>query len=173
MPHNPDILGSKTENSCSITTRVGFPTGQDSSRTKRILVPLSEDKDKSKNPGTLKIRQSKINSSWVAGPIGQMNRRPSVWCSKYYFFRLFIDLGHSKLFTFILVFLLKNKKIDWKYFCKEFCKKSWKKIILGTSDTWSTIHLSHRPSEPVYYIVDWRIYGKSPRHPRAGSDIPV
>ena len=26
----------------------------------------------------IEIRQSKINSSWVAGPIGQMNRRPSV-----------------------------------------------------------------------------------------------
>ena len=25
-----------------------------------------------------KIRQSKINSRWVAGPIGQTNRRPSV-----------------------------------------------------------------------------------------------
>ena len=25
-----------------------------------------------------KIRQSKINSRWVAGPIGRMNRRPSV-----------------------------------------------------------------------------------------------
>ena len=34
----------------------------------------------------LKIRQSKINSRWVAGPIGQTNRRPNVWCSKYYFF---------------------------------------------------------------------------------------
>ena len=27
---------------------------------------------------SLKIRQSKINSRWVAGPIGQTNRRPSV-----------------------------------------------------------------------------------------------
>ena len=34
----------------------------------------------------LKIRQSKINSRWVAGPIGQTNRWLSVWCSKYYFF---------------------------------------------------------------------------------------
>ena len=42
-------------------------------------------------------------------------------------------------------------------FCKEFCKKSWKKIILGTSDAWSTIRLSHRPSDPAYYIVNWRI----------------
>ena len=42
-------------------------------------------------------------------------------------------------------------------FGKEFCKISWKKIILGTSDTWSTMRLSHRPSNPVYYIVNWRI----------------
>ena len=33
-----------------------------------------------------KIRQSKINSRSVAGPMAQMNRRPSVWCSKYFFF---------------------------------------------------------------------------------------
>ena len=96
------------------------------------------------------IRQSKINSRWVAGPIGQMNRQPSVWCSKYIFFRLFISLGHSKLFTFIFVFFYKNKQIDWKYFCKEFCKKSWKKIILWTSDAWLTIHLSHRPSDRAW-----------------------
>ena len=29
--------------------------------------------------------------------------------------------------------------------------------MLETSDTWSLSHLSHRPSEPVYYIIDWRI----------------
>ena len=37
-------------------------------------------------PIKYEIRQSKINSRWVARPIGQTNRRPSVWCSKYYFF---------------------------------------------------------------------------------------
>ena len=52
----------------------------------------------------VEIRQSKINSRWVAGPIGQTNRQPSVWCSKYYFFLNFYRLGHSKLFTFIFVF---------------------------------------------------------------------
>ena len=31
-------------------------------------------------------------------------------------------------------------------------------IILGTSDAWSTGHLSHRTSKPAYYIVDCRIY---------------
>ena len=28
---------------------------------------------------------------------------------------------------------------------------------IGTSDAWSTSRLSHRPSEPVYHIVDWQI----------------
>ena len=34
-----------------------------------------------------------------------------------------------------------------------------KKKILGMSDAWSTSPLSHRSSEPAYYIVDCRIYG--------------
>ena len=34
---------------------------------------------------------------------------------------------------------------------------NYEKKILGTSDTWSTSRLSHRPSEPAYYIVDCRI----------------
>ena len=38
-----------------------------------------------------------------------------------------------------------------------FAKKSWKKILLGTSDAWLMIHLSHRPSHQAYLIVDWRI----------------
>ena len=29
--------------------------------------------------------------------------------------------------------------------------------VLGTSNAWSTIHLSHRPSDQAYYIVNWRI----------------
>ena len=33
-----------------------------------------------------------------------------------------------------------------------------KKKILGTSDAWSTSRLSHRLSEPAYYIVDCRIF---------------
>ena len=50
--------------------------------------------------------------------------------------------------------------MNWKDFCKDFCKKSWKKIILGTSDSdaWSTIRLSHRPSDPAYYIVLRLVY---------------
>ena len=33
-----------------------------------------------------------------------------------------------------------------------------KKILLGTSDAWSTRHLSQQPSKPTYYIVDCWIY---------------
>ena len=36
-----------------------------------------------------------------------------------------------------------------------------KKILLGTSDAWSPIHLSPRPSNPAYYIVNWRIFIQS------------
>ena len=32
-----------------------------------------------------------------------------------------------------------------------------KKIMLGTSDTWLMSRLSHRPSNPAYYIEDCRI----------------
>ena len=31
---------------------------------------------------------------------------------------------------------------------------SQKKVVLGTSDAWSMIHLSHRPSDPAYHIVN-------------------
>ena len=34
-----------------------------------------------------------------------------------------------------------------------------KKIMLRTSDAWSTSHLSQQPSKPAYHIVDCRILG--------------
>ena len=78
------------------------------------------------------------------------------------FFYTFYRLRALKtLYFYFCNFIKKNKKINWKDFCKEFCKKSWKKIILGTSDAWSTIRLSHRPSDPAYYIVNWRISGSA------------
>ena len=39
--------------------------------------------------------------------------------------------------------------------------RNYKKKILGTSDSWSTSRLSHRPSEPAYHIVDCRIFRPS------------
>ena len=56
----------------------------------------------------LKICQSKINSSWVAGPIGQTNRRPSVWCSKYYFFSWFLAEFFAKTLSIYLFTFLKK-----------------------------------------------------------------
>jgi hypothetical protein len=50
--------------------------------------------------------------------------------------------------------------MNWKAFAKYFARNYEKKIILGTSDAWLTIHLSHRPSDPPYYIRDWRISGQ-------------
>ena len=49
------------------------------------------------------------------------------------------------------------EKINLNNFCKEFYKKLLKKIILGTSEVWSMICLSHCSSEGEYYIVDCRI----------------
>ena len=92
-----------------------------------------------------------LQDKWL---VDQASDVPSVWCSKHYFF---IDLGHSKLFIFIFDNLWKNKRINWNDFCKESCKKLWKKLILWLSDAWSTSHLSQQASEPVYNIVDCQI----------------
>ena len=45
-----------------------------------------------------------------------------------------------------------------KVFLHRILQEIMKKIILGTSDAWSMIHLSHRPSNPPYYIVNWQIF---------------
>ena len=65
-----------------------------------------------KGQRTQKIRQSTI---YYTGLLGRWDKRivgqefdvPST-----IFFIIFIDLGHSKLFAFIFVFLKKNKQID-------------------------------------------------------------
>ena len=113
----------------------------------------------------VKIRQSTI---YYPGLLGRWDKRifdqesdvPSI-----IFFILFCRLRALKTFYFYFCnFIKKNKKINLKNFWKEFCKKSWKKIVLGTSDAWSKIRLSHRPSEPVYYIVNWRIFKSWHQH---------
>ena len=84
----------------------------------------------------------------------------------------FIDqasLMFQALFFFIISYRLRALKSLYFYSCK-FIKKlenklkrflqrilqeiMKKKIILGTSDTWSRIRFSHRPSDPAYYIVN-------------------
>ena len=42
-------------------------------------------------------------------------------------------------------------------FAKNFAREYGEKIILGTSDPWSSSHLSQQTSKPAYYIVDCRI----------------
>ena len=63
---------------------------------------------------------------WVAGMMGQRNRRPSVWCSKYFFFHDFLQNSLQKSFQFFfLIFFKKTSKIKIKSF---ECPKSIKSI---------------------------------------------
>ena len=83
-----------------------------------------------------------------------MTRGPSVWCSKHYFF--IISYFH------FCNFIKKNQERFECVSAKDFARFYEKKyVILGTSDAWSTSHLSHRPNEPAYHIVDWRILNLS------------
>ena len=70
----------------------------------------------SKPTSSFEIRQSKINSCSVAGPMGQMNRRPSVWCSKYYFFSWFLAEFFAKILSIYLFIFLKKYKNKSKEF---------------------------------------------------------
>ena len=56
-----------------------------------------------------------------------------------------------------MLFFKKITKIKMKSFECPKSIRNYEKKILGTSDAWLTSHLSHRPSEPAYYIVDCRI----------------
>ena len=63
----------------------------------------------------------------------------------------------QKSFQFIFIFFYKFTKIKIKSFECPKSIRNYKKIMLGTSDAWSTTHMSHRTSEPAYYIVDCQI----------------
>ena len=63
----------------------------------------------------------------------------------------------------VILFIISHRLRALKTLCFLFCNSIFakkiagfyeKKIILGTSDAWSTSRLSHWPSEPAYYIVD-------------------
>ena len=118
-----------------------------------------------------KKRQSSYNNSPIlksdslqCNMLGRWSHQPSVWWSKYYFDRLKIkhwvaglDLGHSKLFIFVKLYIKKEKEIE-RIFAKNFARNYEKKIILGTSYTWSMRRSSHRPSDQAYYIEDCRMF---------------
>ena len=58
----------------------------------------------------------------------------------------------------MFIFFKRNTQIKIKSFeCPKSIRYYEKKIMLVTSDAWSMSHLSHRPSEPAYYIEDCRI----------------
>ena len=100
-------------------------------------------------PLGLKIRQFTIH---YAGLLGRWDKRildqmfdvPSI-----IFFHNFLQNSLQKSFQFIFLFFYKITKIKIKSFECPKSIKSVKKMMLGTSDSWSTIHLSHRPSNPA------------------------
>ena len=95
----------------------------------------------------------------VAWTMVQTNRQPRVWCSKYYFLNIFYRLRALKTLYFYFCNFIKNKKINWNDFCKEFCKKLWKK-----KNTWNIRRLvdetiipsTHRPSVLYWRLSDFR-----------------
>ena len=93
--------------------------------------------------------------------MGQTNSQPSVWCSKYYHFSWFLVKFFAKIRSIYFSIFLKNTKIKTKSFEGQMSIKVLKKLILGTSNSWSTICLSHRPSDPAYFIVNWRNFNGS------------
>ena len=72
------------------------------------------------------------------------------------------DLSWSKIrqsVSIYFLFIYKFTKIEIKSFeCPKSIRNYEKKVMLGTSDAWSTSRSSHQPSEPVYYIEDCQIF---------------
>ena len=67
-----------------------------------------------------------------------------------YFFMISCRILCKNTFNLFVYFFKKNTKIKVKSFECPKSIKSLKKIILGTSDAWSTIRLSNRPSETAW-----------------------
>ena len=67
----------------------------------------------------------------------------------FFFFVISCKILYKNPFNLFSYFFYKITKIKIKSFECPKSIKSIKKIILGTSDSWSTIRLSHRPSNPA------------------------
>ena len=77
----------------------------------------------------------------------------------FFFFIISFKILCKKTFNLFYCSFSKNYKNQIKKFwVPSVCNKLWKKKILGTSDAWSVSLSYHWPSEPAYYIVDWRIF---------------
>ena len=91
-----------------------------------------------------------------------MTHWPSVWSSKYYFFFIIsckiLCKNRFNLFSYFFYNFTKIKTFE----CPKSIRNYEKKIMLGTSDTWSLSRLSHRPIDPAYYIEDCRIFAYHP-----------
>jgi hypothetical protein len=78
-----------------------------------------------------------------------------------FFFIISYRLRAIKTLYFHFCNFIKNKRISLKGFLQRILQHFTKrKMMLGSSDAWSTKRLPHRPSEPVYYILDWWISNK-------------
>ena len=88
----------------------------------------------------------------VTGLMGRTTHWPSVWCSKHFFF--IISYRFRALKTLYFYFCKKNKRINWNNFCKEFCKKLWKK-----NNTWNIRRLVNESFVPVTQRIILKIVG--------------
>ena len=102
---------------------------------------------------------------WFAWPMGLTTCQPSVWCSKYYFFIKSCKLlckNPFNLFFYFFIFFYKITEMKIRSFECLNSIRNYEKIILGTSDCRSLSCLSHRPSDPAYYIEYCRIFKVAP-----------
>ena len=91
---------------------------------------------------------------WDKRLINQASDVPSI------IFHKILQNSLQKPFQFISFIELQNEKKD-NWVPIFVYKKLWNIYIFGASDTWMTSCLSHRPSEPVYQIVDCRILNQN------------
>ena len=107
----------------------------------------------------LQIRQF---ITWYAGFLGGWDKWLVDQASDFPSIFFIISYRLRALKTLYFHFCNFIKKNQEKFECvsaKDFARFYEKKyVILGTSDAWSTSHLSHRPNKRAYYIVDCRIF---------------
>ena len=70
------------------------------------------------------------------------------------FFKKSCKILCKTLFICLFIFYIKFQK---SFECPKSIRNNEKKLLGTSSTAWSTIRLSHGPSKPLYYILDWRI----------------
>ena len=92
--------------------------------------------------------------------MGRSSQRPSVWCSKYYFF--FIISCKILCKNRFNLFFYNFTKMKVKSFeCPKSIRNYEKKIMLGTSDAWSMSRSSQRASVLYWRMSDFNIVSLS------------